>query len=165
MVFPFRKVLKVSYGLSQIVSEDSVPFLVVYHGYNKPTTSNNFLQHFVKEFEQLNTVGFTYENNVYYVKIKAIICDSPARSFVTCTKGHNDYFGCSKCIVEGDYENRRMLFLDHNSLRTDELFSIITSIFIKTQNIILEYLFLKKFHYQWFLLFRLIICIWYVLVK
>jgi len=112
--------------LAQIVSEDSVPFLVgAYHGYSKPTTSNNFLQHFVKEFEQLNTVGFTYENNVYYVKVKAIICDSPARSFVTCTKGHNGYFGCSKCIVEGDYENRRMLFLDHNCpLRTDESFKL-----------------------------------------
>jgi len=50
--------------------------------------------------------------------------DNPARSFVTCTKGHNDYFGCSKCIV-GDYENRRMLFLDHNCpLHTDESFNL-----------------------------------------
>lgn len=50
---------------------------------------------------------------------------SPARSFVTCTKGHNDYFGCSKCIVEEDYENRRMLFLDQNCpLRTNESFKL-----------------------------------------
>lgn len=112
--------------LAQIVSVDSMPFLVgAYHGYGKPTTSNNFLQNFVREFKQLSTVGFTYENNVYYVKIRAVICDSPARSFVTCTKGHNGYFGCSKCIVEGDYENRRMLFLDQNCpLRTDESFKL-----------------------------------------
>lgn len=111
--------------LAQIVSEDSIPFIVgAYHGYNKPT-SNNFLQHFVEEFEQLSTVGFEYENNLYYVKIKAIICDAPARSFITCTKGHNGYFGCSKCIVEGEYENHRMLFLDQNCpLRTDESFKI-----------------------------------------
>ena len=32
--------------LAQIVSEDSIPFLVgAYHGYNKPTTFNSFLKH------------------------------------------------------------------------------------------------------------------------
>lgn len=96
-----------------------------YHGYNKPTVFNNFLEHFVTEYKQLSTIGFIYENNLYYVKIRAIICDSPARSFVTCTKGHNGYFGCHKCIVEGDYLNHRMLFLNHNcSLRTDESFNL-----------------------------------------
>ncbi|EZA49249.1 hypothetical protein X777_12489 [Ooceraea biroi] len=110
--------------LAQIVSENSVPFLVgVYHGYKKPTTVKNFLQDFVTELKQLSTVGFTYEYNVYYIQIRAVICDSPARSFVTCTKIHNGYFGCSKCFIEGDYGNGRMLFLDHNcSLRTDESF-------------------------------------------
>lgn len=45
--------------LIQIVSENSVPFLVgAYHGYNKPTVDNNFLQHFVTEFKHLSTVGF-----------------------------------------------------------------------------------------------------------
>lgn len=79
----------------------------------------------MKEYKQLSTSGFTYKNTVYYVKIKAIICDSPARSFITCTKGHNGYFGCSKCIVEGDYENHRMLFLHRDSsLRTDESFRL-----------------------------------------
>lgn len=35
--------------LAQIVSENSKPFIVgAYHGYSKPTSSNNFLQHFVK---------------------------------------------------------------------------------------------------------------------
>lgn len=112
--------------LIQIVSEDSTPFLVgAYHGYNKPTNSNNFLQLFVNEYKRLNIYGFTYENKLYYVKIRAIICDSPARSFVTCTKGHNGYFGCSKCIVEGDYENHRLLFRDQNCpLRTNESFSL-----------------------------------------
>lgn len=97
--------------LAQIVSENSKPF-IAYHGYSKPTSSNNFLQHFVEELKQLSTIGFTYENNKYYVKIRAIICDSPARSFVTYTKGHNGYFGCSKCVIEGDNENRQMLFLE-----------------------------------------------------
>lgn len=83
------------------------------------------MQHFITEQKKLNTTGFTFQNKIYQVQIRAIICDSPARSFVTCTKGHNGYFGCSKCTVEGDYENRRMLSLDNNCpLRTDETFKL-----------------------------------------
>lgn len=106
--------------------ENSTLFLVgTFHGYNKSSTSNHFLRHFVKEYKQLSISGFTYENTVYYVKIRAIICDSQARSFITCTKGYNNYFGCSKCTVEDDYENHRMLFLDKDcSLRTDESFRL-----------------------------------------
>ena len=66
--------------LVQIVLSDFIPSLVnAYHEYNKPTT-HDFLQHFVTEFKQLSTIGFTYENNIYYVKIKAIICNSSTRS-------------------------------------------------------------------------------------
>lgn len=56
--------------------------------------------------------------------IRCVICDSPARSFVKCTKGFNAYFGCSKCMQEGDYINHRMVFLEMASanLRTDENF-------------------------------------------
>lgn len=110
--------------LAQICLENPTsPFIIgAYHGCNKPNT-DNFLQHFVTEFQHLNTVGFMFHNETYQVQIRAIICDSPARAFVTCTKSHNGYFGCSKCIVEGDYENHRMLFLDENcSLRTDDTF-------------------------------------------
>lgn len=111
--------------VAQIVLADSgITFIIgAYHGYHKPSTNNHFLQHFITELKQLSTVGFTFQNQIYQVKIRAIICDTPARAFVTCTKGHNGYFGCSKCTVEGDYENHRMLFLDNNCpLRTDQTF-------------------------------------------
>lgn len=49
--------------------------------------------------------------------------DSPARAFVTCTKSHNGFFGCGKCMQEGTYLNHHMLFLESNApLRTDENF-------------------------------------------
>lgn len=113
--------------LAQIhLNEPTTPFVVgAFHGYTKPSTDRHFLAHFVKEYKKLNRKGFEFQNKVYRVKIRAIICDAPARAFVTCTKGHNGYFGCSKCTVEGDYENNRMLFLDENCpLRTDESFRL-----------------------------------------
>lgn len=110
--------------LIQIVIEGPPIIFIagIFHGYNKSTT-DDFLQQFITEYKQLNTTGIIFQNKIYEVKIRAIICDSPARSFVTYTKGHNGYFGCSKCTIEGDYINHRMLFLDNNCpLRTDEMF-------------------------------------------
>jgi len=66
---------------------------------------------------------FFFLNKSYLVTIRAIICDAPAKSFITATKGHNAYFGCGKCFCEGDYFNHRMVFLDENAvLRTNRNF-------------------------------------------
>lgn len=49
--------------------------------------------------------------------------DAPAKSFVLRVKGHNAYFGCTKCTVEGEFLNNRMCYPNLNSsLRTDENF-------------------------------------------
>lgn len=67
--------------------------------------------------------GFYYCNQIFTITIRAVICDSPAWSFGTCTKSHNGYFGCGKRKEEGNYNNYRMLFLNSNAaLRTDENF-------------------------------------------
>ncbi|KAL6418190.1 hypothetical protein ACFW04_012286 [Cataglyphis niger] len=67
--------------------------------------------------------GFLFENKNYRVTIRAIICDTPAKSFVTCSKGHNAYFGCGKCFCESDYINHKMVLLDENALlRTNSNF-------------------------------------------
>ncbi|KAM0727875.1 hypothetical protein ACS0PU_005344 [Formica fusca] len=95
----------------------------IYHGYNKPDRCDVFLQEFIKEYSTLQRQGFQYYDRTFKIIIRAIICDSPARSFVTCTKGHNGFFGCGKCMQEGEYEDRRMLFLEMDApLRTDDNF-------------------------------------------
>lgn len=87
------------------------PFVIgIYHGYEKPHSCQIFLEDFLKEYQVLNIKGFNYKNRTIKIIIRAIICDSPARSFVTCIKLHSGYFGCGKCRVEGDYKNYRMLF-------------------------------------------------------
>jgi len=100
------------------------PFLIgCYHGYNKPMNIQDFLKEFCEEYHTLHREGFLFKNKIYFVKIRAVICDAPAKSFVTGTKGHNGRFDCGKCFCEGDYCNHRMVFLNENaSLRTNNNF-------------------------------------------
>lgn len=96
-------------------------FLIgAYHGYKKPKNPTDLLQEFCEEYRILHTEGFLFKNKKYLVTIRAVICDAPAKSFVTATKGHNAYFGCGKCFCEGEYLNHRMVFLNEVApLRTD----------------------------------------------
>ncbi|KYN04656.1 hypothetical protein ALC62_04487 [Cyphomyrmex costatus] len=100
------------------------PFLIgAYHGYKKPRNANEFLQKFYDEYVILHNEGFLFKNKRYYVTIRAIICDTPAKSFITGIKGHNAYFGCGKCFCEGIYYNHKIVFLEEDvTLRTDHNF-------------------------------------------
>lgn len=40
-----------------------------------------------------------------YVAIVSFVCDAPARSYITCVKGHTSYFGCSKCETKDEFFN------------------------------------------------------------
>ncbi|XP_074109308.1 uncharacterized protein LOC141534064 [Cotesia typhae] len=79
--------------------------------------------YFINEYKNLREEGFEYDSHKFKVIIRAVICDSPARAFVTYTKGHGGFYGCGKCIQEGEYSDHRMLFLDMDApLRTDSNF-------------------------------------------
>lgn len=97
------------------------PFVIsAYHGYSKPSSLQNFLTPFCQEFNILQNTGLIFDEKRYTIKIRSVICDSPARAFVTCTKAHNGFFGCGKCMQEGTYSNHHMLFLESTApLRTD----------------------------------------------
>ncbi|KAB0804458.1 hypothetical protein PPYR_01428 [Photinus pyralis] len=100
------------------------PFVIsVYHGFHKPLSSKDFLSYFVQEARDILENGINYNGSIINVQLNAIICDAPARSYISGVKGHNGYFGCSKCIQEGDYVDNRMTFPEISSvLRTDESF-------------------------------------------
>lgn len=100
------------------------PFIVgIYHGHQKPDSPNQFLKSFVDEFVELKVSGVEVKGVKVYVQINALICDAPAKSYVTCTKGHTGYHGCSKCTQEGDFFKNRMTFPETaNVLRTDSSF-------------------------------------------
>lgn len=77
------------------------------------------------------------------MKVNAIICDAPARAFICGIKGHTGYFGCGKCIQEGDYVDNRIVFPEINAtLRSDLSFKChnqpehhITTSFLEDLNI------------------------------
>ncbi|KAJ8975124.1 hypothetical protein NQ317_019944 [Molorchus minor] len=110
--------------LGCIVEEfNTEPFNIgVYHGHHKPADPNQLLHCFVDEMKSLKSTGLLFDKKII-IHLNAIICDSPARAFIACIKGHNAYFGCSICIQEGEYIDRRVTYPEVNAhLRTDESF-------------------------------------------
>lgn len=110
--------------LANIHGIKSSPFIIgIYHGEKKPVNVNAFLEDFVKEYVDLKRNGLNFQNVQIEINIRAFICDAPAKSFITLTKGHNAYFGCGKCITEGDYIDNRMSFRETGALlRKDDDF-------------------------------------------
>ncbi|XP_029174949.1 uncharacterized protein LOC114943483 [Nylanderia fulva] len=94
-----------------------------YFGKTKPADANQFLEQFVKNVTVLINEGITYNETTFPVSIHSIICDAPAKSFITLTKGHTGYFSCSKCTIEGDFIANRICFPDFDwQKRTDANF-------------------------------------------
>jgi len=54
---------------------------------HKPNDGNEFFTDFVNEFINLAQSGITVYNKTYSVTINAILCDAPAKSYITYTKG------------------------------------------------------------------------------
>jgi len=102
----------------------TLPFIIsIYHGMCKPNDANDFLLDFVNDFILLSSTGIIVSNKKYTITLNAILCDAPAKSFITYTKGHTGYFSCSKCIQEGDFVRNRVVFSEiHNMLRTNDTF-------------------------------------------
>lgn len=76
----------------------NAPFIIgIYHGNKKPSSVYNYLAPFINEYKQLQNEGIIMNGKRYNVILRCIICDSPARSYVKCTKQFNGYFGCDKC--------------------------------------------------------------------
>ena len=98
-------------------------FLIgLYHGDAKPDSTNEYSSEFISEARDLREKGFSFKGRQHTLTISAFICDAPARSYVLNTKGHTGYFGCGRCIQQGEFEGR-VVFLERDStLRTDETF-------------------------------------------
>ncbi|KAF2890954.1 hypothetical protein ILUMI_15219, partial [Ignelater luminosus] len=108
--------------ISNSVELESVFIISLFHGEGK-NKCNEFLKPFIEEPELLIRNSFIYKNRKVNFKMNAFICDIPAKSFITGTKGHNCYFGCHKCIEKGDYVGSRMTFQTISAkLQSDQSF-------------------------------------------
>lgn len=97
--------------------------IALFSGPHKPKPAEVFLEDFVAELKELES-GIDFEGKQIFVQLDSVICDTPARAFVKNIKFHNGYFGCDKCVQQGEYVCGRMTFpLDSYPLRTDESFA------------------------------------------
>ncbi|KAM0736911.1 hypothetical protein ACS0PU_000004 [Formica fusca] len=101
----------------------NTPFVIgIYHGNKKPSSVHKYLAPFINEYKQLQDEGIVINRIKYNVTLRCIICDSPARSYVKCTKQFNGYFSCDKCNEEGEFRDRMVFLSESASLRTDDTF-------------------------------------------
>jgi len=94
-----------------------------YYGKPKPEDSNEFLEDFVNEINNIVNNDVVVNNILVKVILKAIICDVPAKSYILNVKGHTGKKSCVRCQITGEYENNRVYFPTLNSpLRTHDDF-------------------------------------------
>ncbi|KAK6186492.1 hypothetical protein SNE40_008521 [Patella caerulea] len=99
-----------------------VPFVIgLFVGQTKPKDVNQYLKYFIDEMKDIKERALVQVHGLpVEVDILNFVCDTPARTFIKQTKGHNGYSGCDKCTQSGSYINNRMSFPAVNStLRSD----------------------------------------------
>lgn len=82
----------------------------VHCGTQKPNDSNDYLKDFVTEAEQLILNGIYINGKFYKVVLDVVCCGVPAKSFILKIKGHNGFYSCSRCKIEGEYIENRLSF-------------------------------------------------------
>ena len=56
---------------------------------SKPKSVEDFLAPVIAEISSLKESGINFNGRDFDVRLLRVICDTPARSFVKCTKGHS----------------------------------------------------------------------------
>lgn len=100
-------------------------FLIgIYCGEAKPKNSNDLLEQTVNEAIYFTNNGIILNNILFDIRVKAVICDAPAKSYILKVKYHSGYYSCTKCIIKGEYVDDTNCFpYDRNEVhRTDENF-------------------------------------------
>ena len=112
--------------LGKIFSTDHYeykPFIIsIYSGFGKPQSFENYLSDFIEEINNLLKNGIEIKGYRFQIKVKCFICDRPARAFIKCIKGHNGYFACERCKVEGESYKNRIIYNSIGDKRTNQSF-------------------------------------------
>lgn len=109
--------------LGSVLPYDNVFLIGLYHGNAKPANVNDFLKDFVDEATDICENGINIDGRIIQCRLETLICDSPAKAFVLCVKGHSGYSSCTKCETEGEYVGNRICFPQVDApLRTDDDF-------------------------------------------
>lgn len=95
----------------------------MYVGKEKPSSFDEFLTPFCVEYDKLKLTGVSVNGIIKAISIRAFICDSPARSYVTSTHHHNHSNGCHKCLQNTTFEDYARVYSNKVGIpRTDYSF-------------------------------------------
>jgi len=100
----------------------------IYSGKEKPHDCDKFLNTFVEDVNIVHRDGIMIEKKCVSCKLNLFTCDAPTRAptraYITGTKGHNAYHGCSKCTQKGLLIAKRVTYPEINALlRSNKSFS------------------------------------------
>lgn len=51
---------------------------------------------------QLIKNGVEIDLKKYDFDLKGLVCDTPTRVFIKCTKGHTEFHACERCTIKGE---------------------------------------------------------------
>ncbi|XP_065092744.1 uncharacterized protein LOC135713549 [Ochlerotatus camptorhynchus] len=97
----------------------------IFLGKSKPSSVNEFLTPFVDELLPILEKGCIINYRTINIRVRCLICDSPARAFVKGVVNFNGKNGCLKCTIHGEYSyvSRTVVFPSLRCpLRIDEKF-------------------------------------------
>ena len=87
------------------------PFIVaIYYGNKKPSNVEDFVLDFFTEYRNLRNDGVEFGGVKLSIEFFSFVCDAPARQFLKAIKGHNGYWSCERCEIQGLYESSRIVF-------------------------------------------------------
>lgn len=111
------------------VEYESSPFIVgAFCGKSKPKNIAEFLEDFIYEIKDLVKNGIDIDEEHFVVEILGFVCDTPARAFLKCCKGHGGFYACERCEIRGisvanHRGNKKRIYANINAqLRTKRSF-------------------------------------------
>lgn len=108
---PIFKSSKLQFWPTLAAVQNSEPFLVaLFCATEKPNSVEDYVQDLIEEIKTLKQNGVLHQGTVHKVKIKAFVCDAPARAFLKCTVGHNGLQGCERCVAPAVSVQRRVTY-------------------------------------------------------
>uniref|UniRef100_A0ABD2W0S5 DUF4806 domain-containing protein n=1 Tax=Trichogramma kaykai TaxID=54128 RepID=A0ABD2W0S5_9HYME len=96
--------------------------VALYWGDSKPSSVDEFMDDFIEEARKLRE-GFQCNDHNYSFNILGFTCDTPARAYLKCCKGHGGFYACERCEVKGKTIKGRRNYIEMNcKLRTKTSF-------------------------------------------
>ena len=95
-------------GSLHALGKQSKPFSIgVFYGVEKDQNVHDFLEDFVREYNQARTEGFYVRDRHFKVLVYAVVCDAPARAFVKNVYNHSSLYPCERCKIGSDKKKYR----------------------------------------------------------